>query len=328
MSVGEFELIDKIRRRAKVGAEVKLGIGDDCSSIAVPANHELLTSTDLLLEGVHFRLDWTDLHSLGIKAVAVNVSDLAAMGAKPVSLHLAVGLPVGLSDQQVEAFIDGIFAGLDRYDLSLAGGDTCRAQGPLVISVTVQGLCHRDQIITRAGARAGDDLWVSGTLGDSALALRALQSGHPLSDFLAERHHRPQPRTALGQQLATQGLASAMLDLSDGLAGDLPHLLRASAVGAQIDLARLPLSEEFRAELHKDQRLIDLAICGGEDYELLFSAAPEARPVLEQLAVQLELPLQRIGGIGSDPELRFCMSDGSAYQPQLAAFDHFLSNKG
>lgn len=328
MSVGEFELIDKIRRRARVGAEIKLGIGDDCSSLLVPANHELLTSTDLLLEGVHFRLDWTDLYSLGTKAVAVNVSDLAAMGAKPVSLHLAVGLPASLSDQQIEQFMDGVFAGLDRYELSLAGGDTCRSQGPLVISVTVQGLCHKDQFVTRAGARAGDDLWVSGTLGDSALALRSLQSGHSLSDFLAERHHRPQARTALGQQLATRGLASAMLDLSDGLAGDLRHLLQASDVGAQVELTRLPLSEEFRAELHRDPSLIDLAICGGEDYELLFSAAPEARLALAQLGVQLDLPLQRIGGISTNPELRFCTSDGLSYLPQLAAFDHFLSGRG
>ncbi len=327
MRVGECELIDKIRRRARVGAELSLGIGDDCSSIVVPPSHELLTSTDLLLEGVHFRLDWTDLHSLGIKSVAVNVSDLAAMGARPVSLHLAVGLPVDFSDRQVEQFLDGVFAGLDRYGVLLAGGDTCRSKGPLVISVTVQGFCHRNQLITRDGAGVGDELWVSGTLGDSGLALSFLQSKQPLSAFLAERHHRPEARTLLGQQLAIQGLATAMLDLSDGLSGDLRHLLKASGVGAAVELERLPLSKEFRAELQRDPGLFDLAICGGEDYELLFTAGPEMRPTLERLSVEMNLPLQRIGEITAGPELQFYTADGLSYQPQISAFDHFESTK-
>lgn len=328
MRVGEFELIDKIRRRAKGGAQLKLGIGDDCSSLAVPTDHALLTSTDLLLEDVHFRLDWTDLFSLGIKSVAVNVSDLAAMGAQPVSLHLAVGLPVSLSDRQVAQFLDGIFAGLERYGVLLAGGDTCRSNGPLVISVTVQGFCHKDRVITRSGANPGDDLWVSGSLGDSGLALHLLQSNRPLSAFLAERHHRPEARALLGQELSTQGLATAMLDLSDGLSGDLRHLIEASAVGARVDLERLPLSAEFRAELQKNQALFDLSVCGGEDYELLFSAAPEARAKLERLAIELGLPLQRIGEINAEPELRFCTASGLNYQPQAAAFDHFGAAKG
>ncbi len=327
MRVGEFELIDKIRLRAKVGAVLRLGIGDDCSSIAVPAEHELLTSTDLLLEDVHFRLDWADLHSLGIKAVAVNVSDLAAMGAKAVSLHLAVGLPVSLSDLQIEQFLDGVFAGLDRYEVLLAGGDTCRSTGPLVISVTVQGFCHKDQLVTRAGARVGDDLWVSGTLGDSGLALYFLQAGQTLTEFLAERHHRPAARTILGQRLATQGLASAMLDLSDGLSGDVRHLLEASAVGARVELERLPLSQEFQAELQKNPDLIDLALCGGEDYELLFTASPTLRSKLEQLSAAINLPLQRIGEITAAPELHFYQANGLSYQPQSSAFNHFRSTK-
>jgi len=325
--VGEFELIDRIRRRARTGDELRLGIGDDCSSIAVPLNHELLTSTDLLLEDVHFRLDWTDLYSLGIKSVAVNVSDLAAMGARPVSLHLAVGLPASFSDRQVETFLDGIFAGLERYGILLAGGDTCRSKGPLVISITVQGFCHKDRLIRRDGARVGDDLWVSGTLGDSGLALRNLEAGRPLSTFLAERHHRPEARTMLGQQLGEEGLATAMLDLSDGLSGDLHHLLKASSVGARIELERLPLSKEFSAELQKDQGLIDLALGGGEDYELLFTSGPQMRSRLERLSVELGQPLRRIGEITVEPELLFCKADGQGYQPQISAFDHFSATK-
>ena len=323
MRVGEFELIDRIRRRARVGSQLRLGIGDDCSSIEVPLNHELLTSTDLLLEGVHFRLDWTDLYSLGIKSVAVNLSDLAAMGAKPVSFHLAVGLPTNFSDQQVEQFLDGIFAGLDHYDVLLAGGDTCRSDGPLVISVTVQGFCHKDQVITRDGARAGDDLWVSGTLGDSGLALRFLQLNQSLSVFFAERHFRPEARTLLGERLGAQGLATAMLDLSDGLHGDLTHLLKASNVGACVALERLPISKEFETELQKDQGLLDLALCGGEDYELLFTAGPEKRAELERLSVEMGLPLQRIGEITAGPELQFFLASGLSYEPQISSFDHF-----
>jgi thiamine-monophosphate kinase len=327
MRAGEFELIDKIRRRANVGPEIRLGIGDDCSSIVVPPNYELLTSTDLLLEGVHFCLDWTDLHSLGIKSVAVNISDLAAMGAKPVSLHLAVGLPASFSDEQVEQYLDGVFAGLDRYEASLAGGDTCRSEGPLVISATVQGICHKDQVITRGGAGVGDDLWVSGTLGDSGLALYFLQSNRPLSAFLAERHYRPEARAVLGQRLAIENLATAMLDLSDGLSGDLRHLLNASAVGARVELERLPLSNEFKGELLMDQSLFDLALCGGEDYELLFTAKPEMRGSLEQLSVEINLPLSRIGEVTSTPELNLVMASGQIYQPRSSAFDHFGSTK-
>jgi thiamine-monophosphate kinase len=325
MRVGEFELIEKIRRRAGVRAELKIGIGDDCSAISVPENHELVTSTDLLLEGVHFCLDWTDLYSLGIKAVAVNISDLAAMGARPVSLHLAVGLPVHFQDEQIEQFLDGIFAGLKHYDVLLAGGDTCRSKDSLVISVTVQGFCHKDRLIMRSGARVGDDIWVSGTLGDSGLALQRLMANMPLSPFLAQRHYRPEARVMLGQQLADRKLATAMLDLSDGLAGDLRHLLKASSVGARVDLDCLPLSKEFRVEIQKDPGLIDLAICGGEDYELLFTAGSEQRARLELLSIELNLPLHQIGVIKAGQELQFCKSDGQNYQPQLSAFDHFGS---
>ncbi len=325
MRVGEFELIDKIRRRANIGPEIRLGIGDDCSSIVVPPNCELLTSTDLLLEGVHFCLDWTDLRSLGIKSVAVNISDLAAMGARPVSLHLAVGLPANFSDEQVEQYLNGIFAGLDRYKVSLTGGDTCRSGGPLVISVTVQGVCHKDRLIKRDGAVAGDDLWVSGTLGDSGLALRLLQSNKTLPAFLADRHFRPEARAELGEQLGNLGLATAMLDLSDGLSGDLGHLLKVSAVGASVNMDKLPLSNEFLIELRKDQSLLDLAICGGEDYELLFTAHPDKRPCVEQLSEEMNLPLTLIGTITGDQKLQFYKEGNLNYKPENSAFDHFRS---
>lgn len=325
MKIGEFELIDKIRRQARDGAELLLGIGDDCSVIEVPVGYDLLTSTDLLLEDIHFRLDWTHLHSLGVKTVAVNVSDIAAMGGRPLCLYLSLGLPASLSDEQVEQFLSGVFESLRSYNLFLAGGDTCRSNGSLMISVTVQGLCLKGQQVTRAGAVVGDDIWVSGTLGDSALALDLLQSGQPLSAFIAERHFRPEARVALGQQLATEGLATAMLDLSDGLSGDLNHLLRSSAVGACVDPERLPLSAEFKVALQENQTLFDLALSGGEDYELLFTANVQSRVRLEKLSEELLLPLHRIGEIQSGSDLQFCTTGGRTYRPLLKAFDHFDS---
>jgi len=327
MRVGEFELIDKIRRRVKNSDELRLGIGDDCSSIAVPLDHELVTSTDLLLEGVHFRLDWTDLFSLGMKSIAVNISDLAAMGARPLSVHLAVGLPLNFSDQQVDQFLDGIFAGLDRYNVVLAGGDTCKSSDHLVISITVQGLCHKDRLIKRDGAKVGNDLWVSGTLGDSGLALRFLQQKQGLTEFLDQRHHRPEARIELGSSLGGLSLATAMLDLSDGIDGDLRHLLKASEVGARIELERLPLSHEFRTELQKDAALFELVLCGGEDYELLFTAEPDKRSRIESLSADMNISLQRIGEIIAEPALHYCEATGLNYQLQSGAFDHFSSTR-
>ncbi len=323
MEAGEFELIDKIRRQAGQGAELQLGIGDDCSAINVPPGHSLLTSTDLLLEGVHFRLDWTDLVSLGNKTVAVNVSDIAAMGARPLCLYLGLGLPLSFSDRQVEQFLAGFFASLEDYDIFLAGGDTCRSNGPLMLAVTVQGLCPEGQLVTRAGAVVGDDLWVSGTLGDSALALGCLLEGSPLPAPLADRHFRPIARVKLGQRLAAEHLATAMLDLSDGLSGDLRHLLLSSGVGARVVLSQLPLSEEFRQALSGDRTLIDLALSGGEDYELLFTARTGSRARIEALATELPISLQRIGEITSGSELCLLDAAGQSYQPRRQAFDHF-----
>ncbi|WP_020678209.1 thiamine-phosphate kinase [Geopsychrobacter electrodiphilus] len=327
MLTGEFTLIDKISQRASGRAEVRLGIGDDCSALLISPEHELLTSTDLLLEGVHFRLDWTDLRSLGLKAVAVNVSDIAAMGGTPLALYLGVGLPLDFRDAQVEALLDGIFAGLQTYDLSLAGGDTSRSTGPLIISVTVQGSALRNRAITRGGAASGDDLWVSGTLGDSALALRRLQGGCPVSTFLADRHFRPVARVQLGERLLAQKTATAMLDLSDGLCGDLGHMLRASKVGARVELEKIPLSGEFRSAVKADPALFDLALCGGEDYELLFSANITARTEIAEISHEVRLPLQRIGQITSGSERQIYLKNGQVYQPQLTAFDHFSAIK-
>jgi thiamine-monophosphate kinase len=172
--IGEFGFIDRLRRRAPGGAELVLGIGDDCAASRLAPGELLLTSTDLLIEEVHFRRDWSDLKTLGRKCVSVNVSDVAAMGGEPSSLYLGLGIPAGFGVEDLDAFADGVLAACAEYGAVLAGGDTCGSPGPLFISVTVQGRVPEDQLLTRAGARPGDLLWVSGRLGESALALREL----------------------------------------------------------------------------------------------------------------------------------------------------------
>lgn len=321
--MSEFSFIERLRRRAGESPSLSLGIGDDCSALHVPPEHELLTSTDLLLENVHFRLDWTTPQNLAYKAVSVNVSDLAAMGGQPLALYLGLGVPRSFSSSQLDLFVDGLFEGLADYHICLAGGDTCRSANGLVLAVTVQGHCCIGQALTRAGGQVGDDLWVSGTLGDSALCLRRLLAGQKCSAALRARHFRPLARLTLGQTLAEEKLATAMLDLSDGLDGDLGHLLRASAVGARVELRHVPLSAEFRQHLLHQPELVDLALCGGEDYELLFSANPRKRTDLEGLSQKMRLPLTRIGQLTTGSGTRYLQADGRDYRPKISAFDHF-----
>lgn len=323
MVAGEFELIDRIRQRAANGAGLRIGIGDDCSVIDLPPQQELLTSMDLLLEGVHFRLDWTDLHRLGRKAVSVNISDIAAMGGRPLYLYLGLGIPPGFDEAQLDQFLDGVMEALEEYKTSLAGGDTCRSATSLTLSVCIQGVCPAGQSVCRDGALPGEDIWVSGSLGDSGLALKKLQEGLLPEPQLAERHFNPRARCELGQELGLRRLATAMLDLSDGLMGDLGHLLRASGCGARIELEKLPLSGSFRRALKSDPSLLDLAIGAGEDYELLFTARSADRQRLEELAIELKLPLLRIGCITTGSELEFRTAQGQIYQPGVTGYNHF-----
>ncbi len=328
MKTGEFDLIDKIRRFAGTAEELQLGIGDDCSVISIPVNQELLTSTDLLLEGIHFRLDWTDAYRLGRKAVSVNLSDIAAMGGQPLCLYLGLGIPAGFNESSLNEFLAGFHAAMSDYGVCLAGGDTCGSEGSFTISVSVQGFCMAGQAVRRAGAAVGDDLWVSGTLGDSALALRQLQAGEVPADFLAERHFNPTARVRLGVELGQRKLATAMLDLSDGLLGDLGHILRASGCGARIEQQRLPLSREFQSALRADAKLMELAMNGGEDYELLFSAASDKKDEIEALSRELDLSLQRVGCMTDGGKLECIALDGEIFSPRATGFDHLLTRTG
>ncbi len=316
---GEFALIDWIEQQAGSSELLSLGIGDDCAIQPQQAGMDLLTSTDLLIEGVHFKCEWTDFFSLGAKSAAVNLSDIAAMGGRAQSIFLGLARPATLNDSAVEELIKGFVAEAARYGVVLAGGDTCSSPGPLMVSVTVQGAVPAGTAIRRDGAQPGDWLYVSGTLGDSALALHALQAGETARPALARRFHRPTARIELGRYLAENRLATAMLDVSDGLLGDLNHILEASAVGAEVQLQQLPLSADFAELLSADESMIDLALSGGEDYELLFTSAHDE---LEHLS-GLPETLTRIGRITSERKLLVLAGDGSHYQCQRGGFDHF-----
>jgi thiamine-monophosphate kinase len=324
--LGEFGFIERIRRAAAGGPGVRLGIGDDCAVLDWPAGHVLLTSNDLLIEGVHFRLEWSDWHALGRKSVSVNVSDIAAMGGIPRYLYLGLGIPSPTAVADLDRFLDGFLEAAADYGAVLAGGDTCRSPGPLLISVTVEGSAPGGEVVCRSGAEPGQAIYVSGTLGDSALGLRRLRDGLQPEAFLARRHHDPEARVALGRALAAAGLAGAMIDLSDGLLADLGHILEASAVGARIEEERLPLSPDFRAALATDPQLLELAWSGGEDYELLFTVPPAKESLLADVAAECSLDLTRIGIITPrESGLQIADGQGRLRKPLRGGFNHFRS---
>lgn len=317
--IGEFGLIRKIQQRAGVAEHLVLGIGDDCAIQRQDSGQELLTSTDLLIEGVHFDRRWTSMEQLGRKSVAVNISDIAAMGGLPKSLLLGVACPSSISVAELEQFTSGFLAEAKNYGAVLAGGDTCASSGPLMISVTVQGEVAAGQAIRRDGAQLGDAIYVSGSLGDSALALTLLQRDKEADPLLLQRHHTPEARVGLGLRLSKQQLATAMLDVSDGILSDLQHILDASGVGAELQLSAIPLSTPFRKGLQEDATLIDLALGGGEDYELLFTSSDHTLANITEFS-----PLvSKIGSICQEKWLRIRCSDNSLYQCSRGGFDHF-----
>ncbi len=270
MACGEFDLIARYFDRFKsVRRDVQLGIGDDCALLTVPEKQLLAISTDTLVSGIHFLAD-IDPADLGYKALAVNLSDLAAMGADPAWLSLALTLPE-VNEEWLKAFSDSLFEQMNYYGMQLIGGDTTR--GPLSMTLTIHGHIPVGWALTRSGARIGDWIYVTGTLGDSAAGLAILQDRLQVSDraaqeYLLARHLRPHPRVLQGQAL--RDLASSAIDISDGLISDLRHVLNASECGARIELDELPLSQTLTSNTEADQAL-RWALTGGEDYELCFT---------------------------------------------------------
>jgi len=325
--LGEFGLIERLRRMVGRDPVGTLGIGDDCAVWSVPAGQQQLVTTDLLLEGTHFRRDWTDLYRLGRKAVAVNLSDLAAMGGTPTQLMLGLGLPNDSSLDEVDALLAGFVEAAAEAEVHLVGGDTCRAQQFLTIAVTAFGTVPLNRAVRRSTARPGDLLFVSGTLGDSALALQLLQQGTEPDPFLQQRHLDPVARVELGIRLAASGRVSAMLDVSDGLVADLAHLLGNQVSGALLSEASIPLSKPFKDSLADPRRRIELALSGGEDYELLFTAASLDRDEILGLAREVGVQVTPIGVLDNQRQgIWLERADGATVAVPIGGFQHFSNH--
>ncbi|OOG46612.1 thiamine-phosphate kinase [Polaromonas sp. A23] len=323
--MGEFDLIARYFKRPAKRAV--LGVGDDCALLQPAEGMQLAISTDMLVEGRHFFPD-VDPFTLGHKALAVNLSDLAACGAQPLAFTLALAMPRA-DEAWLAAFSRGMFALADTHDCELVGGDT--TQGPLNICITVFGEVPRGQALLRSGAQVGDDIYASGTLGEARLALDALREHAPLPDELLTlartRLEQPTPRVALG--MALRGIATAAIDVSDGLLGDLGHVLEASGVGASIDTSiaihLIAASAQItRAEkLFSYEKMLGYVLAGGDDYELAFTAPPSARQAVQEAAQQARTPVTRIGQIEVAPGIRLHDAQGQVLPKRYASFDHF-----
>ncbi len=315
--MGEFDLIERFFTRPSRRAAV--GVGDDCAVFSVEPGMQLATSSDMLVEGRHF-LSTVAPERLGHKSLAVNLSDLAACGATPIAFTLALAMP-----RAEEAFLDGFSRGLlalaDAHGCELIGGDT--TQGPLNICISVFGELPAGSAILRSGARVGDEVYVSGTVGDARLALEVFRGTQALSggdfDEVRRAMELPQPRVALG--VALRGIASSAIDVSDGLLGDLSHILRRSKVGARIEVETLPRSAVMRAQPLSLQRECTLA--GGDDYELVFTASPANADAVQRAAARAGVAVTRIGRIEGEPGVRLVDAHGDAIDNRFGSFDHF-----
>ena len=314
----EFELI--ARHFMRPAANAVLGVGDDCALLNVTNGMDLAVSTDTMVSGTHFFPE-VDPEHLGHKALAVNLSDMAAMGALPYWATLALTLP-NVNHDWLAAFAKGFFDLAQEYNVSLIGGDTTR--GPLTLTVTIMGEVPAGAALRRGGAKVGNDIWVSGNVGDAALAV-AHRNGHLV---LAEDDYReavmrlyePSPRVSLGQAL--RGLATAAIDVSDGLLADLTHICRLSGVGAMVELANVPVSDIGAKHIGSDAGR-NAIVAGGDDYELCFTAHPNSRESIQDLANILGIPITRIGQVKRGKGVSLLGSDGKAVKIDGRGYDHF-----
>ena len=322
MACGEFSLIARYFDRVRSARfDVETGIGDDCALLNIPEKQTLAISTDTLVSGIHFLPD-IDPADLAYKALAVNVSDLAAMGADPAWLTLALTLP-SVDERWLEAFSDSLFEQLDYYDMQLIGGDTTK--GPLSMTLGIHGYVPVGRALKRSGAKPGDWIYVTGTPGDSAAGLAILQNRLKVSDetdntYLVKRHLRPTPRVLQGQAL--RDLASSAIDLSDGLVSDLGHILKASECGARIDLDALPYSEAMQCHVDGEQAM-RWALSGGEDYELCFTVPELNRGALDVALGHLGVPFTCIGQMSADVDGMHFQRGGDVVTFDYKGFDHF-----
>ncbi len=359
-SLGEFGLISRIAAGVIVHENVITGIGDDAAVTVLSAGMQLLTSTDMLLEDVHFRRAWHDPFRLGRKSLAVSISDIAAMGGIPRWSLLSLAIPSILPLEFIDDFMRGFLAMAAENQIFLIGGDTCSSRSGLTISVTIMGEQYPDRIVRRSGAMPDDDIWVTGTLGDAALGLKLVEgfdsaqppdsaqlqgnsppeqsslpkqgspsargslSGVEGHDYLVSRLLDPNPRVSAALALAEAGLATAMIDVSDGILADFGHIAGQSGVGGCIRLDDLPLSADFRSHAaHLPAIPYQLALSGGEDYELCFTAPRSNRKKIVDSMKKCGIAVTRIGIVTGFPGVTAVNPDGSPYIVQTAGFNHF-----
>lgn len=321
MSLGEFDIIARYFARKSTRGDVLLGIGDDAAILDVQPNRKLVVAMDTIVEGVHFLAD-TDAADIGYRALAVNLSDLAAMGAEPAWMTLSLSLPRA-NEQWLSGFASGLFELANEYNVALVGGDTVR--GPLVITVQIAGWVETDGWLTRSGAKPGDLLFISGIPGEAAAGLAVIQRrilGGESAAFLKHRFLRPRPRIELGRQL--RNIASAAMDVSDGVLADLKKLCAASGCGAQLNVDALPESAAMRELFEADDGL-QYALAGGDDYELLFTLPSERAAALRSLPLQQRVT--QIGVITADATAVQCLRDGQPFRIKRAGYDHFAGGE-
>ncbi|HSB33901.1 MAG TPA: thiamine-phosphate kinase [Nitrospirota bacterium] len=350
--LGEFGLIDKIRKSsAPPSPSVLVGIGDDAAVVNMRASTSLLATTDMLIEGVHFDLSFTDFYSLGWKSAAVNLSDIAAMGGSPRFCLTSLGIPPFFSVKQIAGFYRGLTALLTAHRTALVGGDTCSSPQGMTVSVTLLGEIEKKFVVGRGGAKPGDRIFVTGTLGDSSAGLELLKAGASGRQFgvrssetgvrnrktgvrnrdvfselrtpyseLVKRHLRPVPRVEWGRALARSRCAHAMIDVSDGLSSDLSHICEQSGVGAVVEAGKIPLSPQLRKiAAHLSKTPVRYALDGGEDYELLFTVPPEKTKKLRSLG----LPATEIGEITRTRKMLMADERGGTISLRPTGFNHF-----
>lgn len=316
MPLGEKKLIQQIRRSARGGESVVTGIGDDCAVLSVPPGHELLVTTDFTIEKVHFRRDWHRPELVGRRCLTRGLSDIAAMGGEPRAAFLSLAVPSDVPQKWVDRFLKGLLDLAEEFKVPLAGGDTAQSAGGIQADIVVVGSVPRGKAVLRSGAKAGERIYVTGELGGSAAALARLEESKPLGAEYV-RHFRPQARVAVGQWLRQQGVASAMIDVSDGLSTDLEHICQESHVGAEIEAEAIPRAQ---VGLGKKRVALELALHGGDDYELLFTSAAAIPSEVEGVRVT------RIGRTTQSAGMRLIGADGKARRLAAAGWEHFKGN--
>jgi thiamine-monophosphate kinase len=329
----ESEIINSIRSRLQRASGVVVGVGDDAAVLKPRESKDLLACCDLMVEGVHFRRDWCEPTLIGRKALAINLSDIAAMGGTPRYAMISVAIMAGSPASFVESLFDGIFELADQTGVAVIGGDTSSSPGPLFIDVSVIGDCEVGKAVTRAGARPGDQVFVTGTLGASALGLRLLERGARLKDpgnnqsceEALLKHLIPSPRLKTGSSIGQAGLATAMIDISDGLSTDLCHLAEESDCGAIIDAGSIPIAQSVLDYITEDPATdpLDLALNGGEEYELLFATDPGNLARISEVGLQTGVRMTRIGEMIERKQL--ILRFGDEQRPlQVKGYEHLV----